>query len=30
MWEAEPARQVGPAAIDPAHGYRLANVAQGG
>jgi hypothetical protein len=30
MWEAEPARRVGAAAIDLAYGYRLANLSQGG
>jgi hypothetical protein len=29
MWEAEPARHVGTAVIDPAHRYWLANVSQG-
>jgi hypothetical protein len=29
MWEAEPARRAGAAAIVSAPGYRLANVSQG-
>jgi hypothetical protein len=29
MWEAEPAKRVGAAAIDPAHSYRQANLPQG-
>ena len=29
MWEAEPARRAAAAAIESAHGYRLANVSQG-
>ena len=28
MWEAEPARSAGVAAIDPVHGYWLANIPQ--
>jgi hypothetical protein len=30
MWEAEPARRVGAAAVDQAHGHGLANIPQGG
>jgi hypothetical protein len=30
MWEAESARRVGAAAVDPEHGHGLANISQGG